>query len=268
LPKPKEILEGYASLETDYFQYGAGMEMAGTLYEASQGRKDVSDVGASGAKLAGAYLSGLLRFIKPMKDTLAQFDDEESKMRDFSDSAQDKFIKEISKSLPMVSQHIAPQKDAVTGEDVKMKAPMARWAGVNIVHPSFLSPKQTPATEWAERLFQFVPTKEWTEEERKAFYIRKRLKSAVLRGEVKPQELNDRINQFVKEKKLTERAAATLKKDLLLTELQVRVKYGYKPGVREDVRAQMNKKLNKIEHYATEQEKKDIQSVIGNRLKK
>jgi hypothetical protein len=265
LPSSKEILEGFASLETDYFRYGAAVNLPYTLYEATQGTKNADDVGAAASRMAGSYLAGFLRVLKPAKDALSQFTDEESKMRDFSDSAGQQFVKEISRTLPFVGQTAPAQKDALTGEDIKAIAPLARMVGVNIVHPSFLSAKQSPATEWAEKVFVFVPSGEWTPEQQKAFRIRKRLRQAVYRGEVAPKDLTKKIREFVKSGQLTERSADTFEKDIKLSELQYRLKYGYKPGTGNSI---MDRKLEKVMNAATPEELADIEEIIGKRIKK
>jgi len=265
LPDAQEILAGYASLETEYFQFGPGKKLLDTAYEATQGRKDMDDVGAASARMLGSYLSGAMRFVKPAKDVLAQFDEEEAMLRENPTTAKGQFIKEVSKTLPMVGRSLAPQIDALTDKPITTKAPVARWAGVSIVHPSFLSAKQTPATEWADKVFQFTPTSEWTDDQRKAFIIRKRLRSAVYRGEVKGKDLDARIDKFVSEGKLTKRSADILRKDLNLSELQYRLKYGYKPGTGNP---KMDKALDRVMNVATEQEKADIEAIIGKRIKK
>jgi hypothetical protein len=266
LPTGEDILEGIASLETDYFQYGAGMEMLGSIKNAYD-TQDASKLGSSSARLIGSYFSGLVRFFKPMKDALAQFDKEEATFRETEDTALSKFGAEMSKSLPGVGRLINnPSTDAVTGEPIVDPFPAGRIFGVKMVHPSFLQPNESVATEWANRLFQFTPTGEWDPDAKKAFFIRRRLLNAVRRGEVKPDDLDTRIDQLVKDGKLTEKSAGTLRKDLKLSELQYKLKYAYKPG-KEKRNPAMDKKLDKVLSKATEAEKKEINDVVGNRMK-
>jgi polyhydroxyalkanoate synthesis regulator phasin len=266
LPTPTELLGGFASLETEYFQYGAAFQFATEDVPKAYMEQDLDPLGRGASRLVGSYFAGMLRFFKPMKDALAQLDKDEATIRDYDDTAKDQFIKEVSKSLPVVSRWTKPQTDAVTGEPIVAKAPLARAIGINVVHPSFMQAKESPATEWANRLFTFTPDGEWTADEKRAFYIRKRLLNAVRRGEVKPGDLDGRIDQLVKEGKLTPKSAKTLRDNLTLSELAYKLKYSYKPG-KEKRDEKQDKKLQKVLSVATEEEKKEIQQVIGNRMK-
>jgi diguanylate cyclase (GGDEF)-like protein len=255
-PTGKELLEGFASLESDYFTYGAGMEFAGTAIDKAMGTKEWSDVGGSSARLLGSYLSGILRFVKPMKDTLAQFDSTEAGMREYSDSAGDKFIKEVSKTLPFISRasNAAIRKD-VDGKDVLTPFPMGRMIGMNIVHPTFLNPKDSVATEWANRLFPNEFTGgEFTAEDRKAYQARKMLKNAARSG--KKIDFEAKIADLEKTGVLTKRSADLLRKDIQLSELQSLIKTRFTVNEK-DIKA-----LRRVWAKATDKEKNEIRDVL------
>lgn len=255
-PTLKELVEGFASLESDYFTYGAGVQFAETAYAKAMGTKDWSDVGGAGSRLLGSYLSGFLRFAKPMRDTFAQFNAEEAKIRDYGDGAGDQFIKEISKTLPAVWRlSNAEAKKDIDGNDVLTPFPMGRMIGMNLVHPTFLNPKDTVATEWANRLFPNEFTGgEFTADDRKAYQARKMLKNAARSG--KQVDFEAKIKDLERTKVLTPRSANLLRSDIKLSELQSLIKARF--GMNDkDIKA-----LRQVWAKATDQERKELKDTL------
>jgi len=253
----KELLEGFASLETDYFTYGAGMELLQTGGEKLGGTKEWSDVGASGARFAGNALAGYARFFKPMRDVLAQFDKEEAKSRFYNDTATDKFIKEISRSVPLIAPayNAETNKDA-KGNDILQPFPAGRLVGINVVHPSYLRPKQTPATAWATKLFRFEGSGQtMTAEQRKAASITRAIKNAIRRGD--DVDIKQRLQEIKQSGELSKGKIDRLKNDLEMSELEAAVKWYFNPTKEKEVND-----LRKVWNYATEEEKAGLRKIL------
>lgn len=255
-PSPTELLEGFASLETDYFTYGAGLELKDSLVGAYSGTKNASDVGASSARLMGNFFAGYLRFFKPMKDVLAQFDEEENKLRFYNNSSADKFVKEISMTLPFVAQayNAEKQKDA-RGNEIGMPFPAGRPLGIKIVHPSFLTPQRSTATKWAQKLFKFEGSGgEWSAEDRKAYQARKVIKNAIRRG-VPKAEVQGQLQAYKKE--FGEKSFGRLQDELTMSEMAAQVKYNFGVNDKRDVES-----LRKVWKYATDAEKAELRRIL------
>lgn len=255
-PTAKDLLEGFASLETDYFRYGAGVELATSIKDTLYGTKDMSDVGASSARLAGNFFAGYLRFFKPMRDALAQFDEEENKLRFYNNSGQDKFVQEIARSLPLVARAYGAeaQKDA-RGNEIGMPFPAGRIFGINIVHPSFLTPERSTATEWAARLFRYEGSGgEMSAEDRKAWQMRRTIKNAIRRG-VPKEEVQGQMQAY--RKQFGEKSFGRLKDELSMSELAAQIKYNFGMKDQGDL-----EKLRKVWSYATPQEQEALRKVL------
>lgn len=257
----EKLLEGFASLELDYFNYGAGMEFLKTVKGNIAGTKTLSDTRASSARLLGSYFSGLLRFVKPAKDILSAFDKEERYFREYDDSAKDKFVKEMAKSLPGLARaYNAPvQTDAVTDEKLEAIYPILRPFGINIIHPSFIAPEDSAATVWANKLFaQNFGDSSMTAEERRAYAIRKRLRNAVRSNEITPEQAAEKIKTLVKEMRLTEKSGDRLADELKYSELGAKIKQSFGMEDKGDV-----EKLRTVWSYTTDAEKDELRKILN-----
>jgi len=258
LPGYKDLLEGFASLETDYFNYGAPMEFAFEAVPKAYREGSLDPLGGSSARLLASYFAGQMRFFKPMKDALASVDKEEATMRDWDDSAQQKALSELSKSIPGIVRFGKPKIDPITDKPIEQVAPLAKFLGLNFVHPSFMNPKDSVATEWANRLFEmsFKGGKQ-TAEEREASFIRKRIKNEIRAGRLAPADVESKITEFVEAGKLSEAQGKRLKTDIKLSELQEKLKYNFTTTDKGDL-----ERLRKVWGKATDEEKNDIREVL------
>lgn len=253
----KEVLEGFASLETDYFNYGAGMKFVGTAGDAITGNATAGEVGTATSRLIGNTMAGYLRFFKPMRDVLAQIDNDEAKQRFYQDTAQDEFIKEISRSVPLIARayNAETAKDA-RGEDILQPFPAGRIFGINVVHPSYLKPKQSTATAWATKLFRFESSGQpMTAEQRKAFSITRALKNAIRRGD--DVEVKKRLQELKRSGELSKDKLDRLEKDLKMSELEAAVKWYFNPRKEKDLRD-----LRQVWKYATDEEKNGLRKIL------
>jgi hypothetical protein len=255
-PTAKDLIEGFASLETDYFTYGPGLELAGAIRDKAAGTKEWSDVGASSSRMLGNFMAGYLRFFKPMRDALAQFDKEEAKLRFYNNSSADKFVQEISKSIPGVARAYGAevQKDA-EGSEILQPFPAGRMFGVNVVHPSFLTPERSTATDWAMRLFRFEGAGgEMSSEDRRAWQMRRTIKNAIRRGTPK-EKIEGQMKEY--RKRFGERSFDRLRDELKLSEMAAQIKYNFGMTDKKDLQS-----LKKVWNYATEEEKGELRKVL------
>jgi len=245
------MLEGFASLETDYFQYGPALELASNLTDST---KSWGDVGDSSSRLLGNYLAGLTRYFKPMRDTLAQFDAEERAYREDPKTAQDKFINEVSRSLPgLIRLSHQEKKFDIKGKPVEQQFPIGRVFGVNIANTAFSKNKDSAATEWANTLFPFVGGTEMTPDDRKAASARTAIREAKRSG--KSVDIHQALKNMRTE--LSEGSIARLKDELEYSELGAKIKYSFGDNPK-DVQA-----LQTVWSHATDTEKKEIRKVLA-----
>ena len=257
-PTGKELLEGFASLETEYFQYGAPMELAGSVLRLAQGTGNLEDVGKSSAKMLGNFFGGALRFFAPMKQALSVIDKDERTLRDDSDSAKEKFLTEISRTLPLTQKlsNASKKIDPVTDEPVVMPFPLGRMVGLNFVHPSLLSNKDSAATEWANRLFPYGGKSDvMSAEDRNAYFIRKRLKEGVRKGIIDAKTADEKARQYLA-KVVSPQSIGRLHDELKLSELQAKIKYSFGMNPKDQ------KALKTVWDKATEQEKVDLREIL------
>jgi len=253
-PTTKEILEGFASLESDYFTYGAGMELAGAIkdYPTSNDSKAVT---AASARLFGNFLSGLGRFFAPMKAVVAQLSDDERALKEYSDSPKDKFISEVSKSIPFISKlSDAKASRDVNGNPILIPFPIGRAVGLNFVHPSLISPKDSPATQWANEKFKFKGEMgTMSAEDRKMYQARKRIKNAWRTGN------QITVEQALKNMMvdLPEGSLNRLKDELKYSELGAMIKYGFGMNDKGDVA-----NLRKVWSKTTAEEKDELRTIL------
>jgi hypothetical protein len=262
-PSRSDLLAGFASLELDYFQYGAPMQALSTAGEVWGGTKDWGDLGSDTAAVAASWFAGTMRFFKPMKDVLAQAWDKEAAMREYDESTADKVMKELGKSLPVNAFYgenfNVPIKKDMKGNDVITPFPLARMIGVNIVHPSLLSKEDSVATEWANRLFPYTGSSgRMTLEERKAYNARKAIRNAVRSG--KDVNIEDVLRNM--NTKLSDGSMSRLKAELKHSELGAKIKYDFGDN-KKDIEA-----LKRVWHYATSSEKDEINSILRDKYKK
>lgn len=249
-PSLSEFLGGFASLETEYFQYGAPMELLGNTFDST---KSWDDVGSSSARVLGGYFAGWLRFFKPMRDTLAQFDAEERAYREDPETAKDKFINEISRTLPVSRLSGQKKKLGIDGKPIEQKFPIGRIFGVNIANPAMAKNKDSVATDWANTLFPFSGAGgQMTPEQRKLASARSMIKEAKRRGET----IN--VEQALKnmDATLSKESLGRLKDELKYSELGAKIKYNFGDNEK-DIKA-----LQKVWGYATPSEKVEITKVL------
>jgi hypothetical protein len=248
----KEMLAGFASLETEYFQYGPALELLNnTVIDKT---KTWGDVGDSSVRLLGNYLAGWTRFFKPMRDTLAQFDAEERAYREDPKTAQDKFINEISRSIPGIIRLSQQEKKFdIDGNPVEQQFPIGRVFGVNIANTAFSKNKDSAATEWANTLFPFVGGKEMTPEDRKAASARSAIREAKRSG--KAVDVNQALKNMRTE--LSAASIARLKDELKYSELGAKIKYAFGDNPK-DVQA-----LQTVWSHATDAEKAEIRKILA-----
>jgi len=248
----KEMLAGLASLETEYFQYGPALELLNNTF--LDKKKTWGDVGDSSVRLLGNYLAGMTRFFKPMRDALAQFDAEERAYRDDPKTAHDKFINELSRSIPGIIRLSEQEKRYdIEGNPLEQKFPLGRIFGVNIANPALSKNEDSTATEWANALFPFVGGKEMTPEERKMANARSAIKEAVRAG--KKVDIDQALKNMRVE--LSPESLNKLKNDITLSELGAVIKGRFSADKDQDVAA-----LEKVLKYATDAEKEEINMIL------
>jgi hypothetical protein len=252
-PTVSDLAAGLASLELDYFQYGPAANLYSEIGNAYS-KQDVSKLPQAAATLGASYFSGLLRFFKPAKDILAQAWDKEAAVREYGDTASDKVIEQLSKSIPGVNAlYNAPVKKDIRGNDVLMPFPLGRSFGINLVHPSFVSPEDSPATQWANKLWKFQGGGDMTAEERKAYNARKAIQNAWRTGnKIKVEEALKNMDAT-----LTPKSKSRLFDELEYSELGAKVKYNFGDNAK-DVAA-----LKTVWARATDQEKAEIAKIIA-----
>lgn len=251
-PTIKEFLGGFASLELEYFQYGPAADLVGEVGTAYS-TQSVAKVPEASAALVASYFAGLLRFFKPAKDILAQAWDKEAAVREYDDSMSDKVIEQLSKSIPAVNAlYDAPVKKDIQGNEVLMPFPLGRAFGINLVHPSFVSPKDSSATQWANKVWKWTGTGEMTLEERKAYNARKAIQNAWRTGN------KIKVEQALKnmETTLTPKSKSRLQDELKYSELGAKVKYNFGDNPR-DIQA-----LKTVWARATSAEKQEITKIL------
>ena len=267
-PTMEDLLEGFASLETEYYNYGPGLGLAGAMKRAMyDGTGSKEDVGRAGARMLGNFFSGLLSVLKPAKLALSAIDDEEATLRDDSDTAKEKFISELSRSVPgIIRLSDAPKKiDPVTDKPILQPWILGRAVGLNFVHPSFLSNKDSAATQWANRLFAYEGgSSQMSAEDRNAYFIKKRLKEAMRRGEIDLTTANEKAQKYLA-KVLTPESMNRLQKELEMSELQSKIKAGFSQPDDPKKAAKEVRDLRTVWSKATDQEKDDIRKVLANK---
>lgn len=266
LPKAEEFLAGYASLEIDQYNRSAGLEFVKALYsyagEAASGEvqnETKLKVNRASGKMLGYGLGAHLRFFEPFRKIFAQINEDERKMRKYDGSGTDEFVGELAKKLPLGSLYGAEvKKNPVTGKDLEEVFPVGRIFGLNYTHPMFTSPKPTVAEERAKKLLTTpYAGKDFTPDMAEAYSIRKEIKEAMRRKEITADDIPALVDKYVKEGKLSEKSAARLKKDALLTNLQETLKWNFAFGDAKDVDA-----LNRVWRVMTDQEKADARVVL------
>lgn len=262
-PTMEDMLEGLASLETGYYMYGPGMELGGAVKRAAwDGTGTKEQVGGASARMLGNFFGGMLSIFKPLKLAASVIDEDERALRDDSDNAKDKFIAEISRSLPLaIRLSDAPQKiDPVTDRPILQPWPLGRAVGLNMVHPSFLSNKDSEATQWADKLFSYKGgSGVMAAEERNAYFIRKRLKEAVRSGKIDLKTADEKARQYLA-KVLSPQSMGRLQDELKLSELQSKIKYGFGMTDKKDIA-----NLRTVWQKATASERDDIRAILRNK---
>lgn len=264
-PTKEDLLEGFMSLETEYYTYGPGLGLASSLKRLADGTGSGDEVGRAGARMMGNFFGGLLSVLKPAKLALSAIDDEEATLRDDSDTAKEKFISEISRAVPgIIRLSDAPKKiDPVTDKPILQPWILGRAVGLNFVHPSFLSNKDSAATQWANRLFAYEGgSSQMSAEDRNAYFIKKRLKEAMRRGEIDLTTANAKAQQYLA-KVLAPESMKRLQKELELSELQSKVKAGFSQPDDPKKAAKELRDLRVVWDKATDQEKEDIRKVLS-----
>lgn len=269
-PKPEDVMEGLASIESQYFARGAGMEFLGDLSDSQLlgGDKPSSEIGKSSARLIGNILAGVFRSIQPVKSALAQFDDltglEESNFRNYDDTATGEFMEEFTKSIPFLAKAYGAEKatDAVSGEELRLPSPLARAIGISRPNPLTLKAKKTVATDWAERLFPFEFDGEMTDDQKKVAAIRASFTKAARTGAQPIDVLDNKIMKLVQDGALTAKQGKKLRGDMRLTALQYKVKTGFTVNDNQAGKRDMAA-LRQVWAVATESEKDDIRKVLG-----
>jgi len=264
-PTYEDLLEGFMSLETEYYTYGPGMELGGSVINYGRGTGSGDEVGRAGARMMGNFFGGLLSVLKPAKLALSAIDDEEATLRDDSDTAKEKFISEISRSVPgAIRLSDAPKKiDPVTDKPILQPWILGRAVGLNFVHPSFLANKDSAATQWANRVFSYEGgSSKMSAEDRNAYFIRKRLKEAVRRGEIDLTTANEKAQQYLA-KILTPESLKRLQGELKLSELQSKIKAGFSQPDDPKKAAKELRDLRVVWEKATDQEKEDIRKILS-----
>ena len=266
-PTKEDLLEGFMSLETEYYTYGPGLGLASSLKRLADGTGSGDEVGRAGARMMGNFFGGLLSVLKPAKLALNAIDEEEAVLRDDSDTAKEKFLAEISRSVPFIIRASdAPKKiDPVTDKPILQPWILGRAVGLNFVHPSFLSNKDSAATQWANRLFAYEGgSSQMSAEDRNAYFIKKRLKEAMRRGEIDLTTANEKAQQYLA-KVLTPESMGRLQKELELSELQSKVKAGFSQPDDPKKAAKELRDLRVVWDKATDQEKEDIRKILSNK---
>jgi hypothetical protein len=265
----QEWLEGFASIESQYFEYGAGLDFASTVgnQQTLGGNKDSSDLGRASARLTGNILAGFLRVMSPAKIALSQFDDQtglsESNYRTYDATAQAQFMEEVNKTLPFLSTVYGAEKnvDAVTGKEVRMPSPLSKVVGISRIPLETLKPKKTAATLWAEKLFPFNYEAEWTPESKKSFAVKESIKKAAQTGSASLDVLDEKVMEFVNKGTLTPKQGNLLRKEMRLTPLQSKIKSGFTVNTNEAGQKDM-KALQRVWEKSTDQEKQDIRMIL------
>ena len=260
LDSVKNLVEGYASLDLDYYGRSAGVEFLHSLIEYLSGTNlDAKEnLTKNSGRFVGNTVASLARFFKPIRDVYAQVNEEEAKLRDYKGTFQDKFVQEVARTVPIGALYGADvQKHPVTGEELVQPFPAGRLIGINQIHPLFTSRKPTLAEEWSKHYFPNNFSGSMNEEELKVFRIRKELKEAVRTGEITAAEVEPKIVQFVKDGKLSARSADILRQDLELTALQEIIKRNYTAGSVDDEKA-----LKLVETLMSDKEKQDVEPIV------
>jgi len=258
-PMDTDILGGLLSLETEYYQHGAPMEFLGSVADVARQKKDVGDLGESTARLLGGYLSGFTRAAKPLRDIWAQVDADERAYREDPEGAKDKFINELSRSIPGIIRLSNQKKQTdIDGKVLEQPFPIGRIFGVNVVHPDFTREAGTKATQWANRLWQKEYDK-MTPDEKRAYTLRNQLKKAVRAGKLDLDSASKRVDEYVKEGRLSKASGARLKSEMKLSPLEAKVKYEFGDNPN-DIKI-----LDDIWKRTTDMEKDDIRGVLQNK---
>jgi HAMP domain-containing protein len=258
-PIDTDVLGGLLSLETEYYQHGAPMEFLGTVKDFVSQKKGIGDVGESTARLLGGYISGITRAAKPLRDLWAQVDADERAYREDPEGAKDKFLNELSRSIPGVIRLSGQKKQTdLDGKVLEQPFPIGRILGVNVVHPDFTRDAGTRATQWANRLWQKEYEK-MTPDEKRAFTLRNQLKKAVRAGQMDFGSASRRIDKYVSEGRLTKESASRLKSELKLSPLEAKVKYEFGDNAK-DIKI-----LTDVWKRATDEEKGDIRKILRNK---
>jgi hypothetical protein len=257
LPTPNDVLEGLASLETDFFLYGAGVDFVTTLYDKAIGRKAWGDLGASVARLGGNILASYAAFFRPFKYIVSQFSEEEAAVKVFKDTAKDKFLNELNRTVPFVARLSDAEKvRGVDNEVATVPFPLGRLIGLNFIHKDLVAPKKTPALLTAERLLAYSgPQREMSPEEKQAFKERTIIKNAI-RREGGSQRVMRAIWRY--KQKYGERKAERLLTELRIGPLAAIIKYNVGFDEKKDIQA-----LRSIWALATDEEKQQIRRVLA-----
>lgn len=250
-----ELAESYASFDPDQYGRSPGVGVITSLDSDTEG----ATIKAS-AKLLGNFMSGFLRFFRPIKMLTAQIDQDEASFRNYDKTAQDAFVGQLANNLPFISSMYNADKrtNPITGEALTEVMPLGKMVGLNFVNPMFVAPKSTPAAEQAKKLFPYSgPSSEMTPEEREAYTIRREFKEAVRKGEKKLTDLEPMIQKYTESGKLSARSAQILRKSLLTSDLIETLKARFSFGDEKDV-----KKIKQIWEMANPAEQTDLSALL------
>jgi polyhydroxyalkanoate synthesis regulator phasin len=233
------------------------MEFIGAGWDVLSQKKGVDHLGKAGARVLGGYLSGIARVAKPLRDAWAQYDADERAYREDPESAKDKFLNEVSRSIPGVIRLSDQKKQTdIDGKVLEQPFPIGRIFGVNVVHPEFIREAGSKAEQWARRLWEKDYDK-MSPEEKRAYTLRNQIKKAVRAGKMDAETASKRIDSYVKEGRLSEASATRLKNEMVMSPLEFKVKMEFSADKPDDV-----ENLKKVLSVATPEEKEALTKVL------
>jgi hypothetical protein len=170
-------------------------------------------------QIGGKAFTSYLKALTTIKDIQSHFDPEEATVRDYYDSP---FLGEFKKTLPfsealtrlITGENSLFKVDAKTGQALKKENTLLDQFGITIIPSNEIGAKFSPVEEYLDDLLRTRREKHpkifKNPAERRSSGIAAQLYTVLDKGELSPEEFQQRLTQYFNEGNITERSSTNL----------------------------------------------------------